>query len=94
MTLATGAFEAAEICHDHDFDCILCDVTMPGGDGVDFLEAVRAQGRGAERRVVFMSGGAYSHRTEALLEHADNPHIEKPFTLKEIEVAIERVRSR
>ncbi len=91
VTLAAGAFEAAEICRQRDFDCIVCDVTMPEGDGVDFIEALRQQARGAERRVVFMSGGAYSPRTENLLANADNPHLDKPFTFDELHALIDRV---
>jgi PAS domain S-box-containing protein len=91
VTVAKGAFEAAAICRERDFDCILCDVTMPAGDGVDFLEAVRAQGRGAEARVVFMSGGAYSRRSEELLQHASNPHLDKPFRIADALAAVDRV---
>jgi len=69
----------------------LCDVTMPAGDGVDFLEAVRKHGRGLEARIVFMSGGAYSPRTERLLARASNGHLDKPFTFEEVRIAVERV---
>ena len=94
VTLASGAFEAAAICRDHDFDCILCDVTMPEGDGADMLAALREQGRGAERHLVFMSGGAYSPRAEALLARAENPHLDKPFDFAAIYAAIDRAATR
>jgi PAS domain S-box-containing protein len=91
VTVASGAFEAAEICRTKDFDCILCDVTMPAGDGVDMLEALRAQGRGLEQRLVFMSGGASSTRAESLLARAQPPHLDKPFGIGELRDLIERV---
>jgi PAS domain S-box-containing protein len=93
VTLAAGGFEAAELCRERDFDCILCDVTMPAGDGLDFLEAVRRLGRDLEDRIVFMSGGAYSPRTESLLAHA-NETLDKPFTFDEVRAAVERVARR
>jgi PAS domain S-box-containing protein len=91
VTLASGGFEAAARCEKNDFDCILCDVTMPAGDGVDLVEALSRQGRGLERRVLFMSGGAYSPRTERLLADASNGHLEKPFTFEQARAAIDRV---
>ncbi len=91
VTVAKGAHEAAAICREREFDCILCDVTMPAGDGVDFIEAVRSQGRGAEKRVIFMSGGAYSRRSEELLQHASNPHLDKPFRIADAFAAVDRI---
>ena len=94
VTLASGAFEAAELCRTNDYDCILSDVTMPAGDGVDLIEALRRQGRGFDRRVVFMSGGAYSPRTERLLADAPFGHLDKPFTFEEARAAIDRTIER
>ena len=91
LTLASGGFEAAELCETNDYDCILSDVTMPAGDGVDLIEALRRQGRGLDQRVVFMSGGAYSPRTERLLADASNAHLDKPFTFEEARAAIDRI---
>jgi CheY-like chemotaxis protein len=91
VTLAAGGIEAAALCDEREFDCILSDVTMPAGDGVDLIEALRRQGRGHDRRVIFMSGGAYSPRTERLLADASNGHLDKPFTFDEARAAIDRV---
>ncbi len=40
---ATGAGEALEMVSDHPPDCIVSDYNMPGMDGLEFLEAVRAE---------------------------------------------------
>jgi PAS domain S-box-containing protein len=91
VTTASGGFQAAELCETSDFDCILSDVTMPAGDGVDLIDALRRQARGLERRVVFMSGGAYSPRTERLFADASNDHLDKPFSFDEARAAIDRI---
>ncbi len=91
VTTASGGFQAAELCETNDFDCILSDVTMPAGDGVDLIDALRRQARGLDRRVVFMSGGAYSPRTERLLADASNDHLDKPFSFDEARAAIDRI---
>ena len=67
---------------------------MPAGDGLDMFEALAAQGRGDERRIVFMSGRAYSPRTERLLACTENPHLEKPLAFGEVFAAIEAVMSK
>ena len=94
VTTASGGFEAAKLCETNDYDCILSDVTMPAGDGVDLIEALRRQSRGLDRRVVFMSGGAYSARTERLLADAATAHLDKPFTFDQARAAIDRVLRR
>ena len=94
VTLASGGFEAAALCREREFDCILCDVTMPRGDGVDLLEALKGQGRGADQRIIFMSGGAYSARTEQLLAQADHPRLDKPFTTAAASEAIDALIAR
>jgi PAS domain S-box-containing protein len=91
VTVASGGLEATKLCETNDYDCILSDVTMPAGDGVDLIDALRRQGRGLERRVVFMSGGAYSPRTERLLADASNEHLDKPFSFDEARATIDRI---
>ncbi|WP_245781362.1 PAS domain S-box protein [Halopelagius inordinatus] len=41
-TAATGSREALELIDETEFDCIVSDYDMPGSDGLQLLEAVRA----------------------------------------------------
>jgi PAS domain S-box-containing protein len=82
----TDAREAvAAIEAGRDFDVIFCDLMMPGMGGIDFYERVRGIGRGLERRIVFMSGGAFTARAAEFLASVDNRRLEKPFSLLLIE---------
>ncbi len=70
---------------DDQYDVIFCDVIMPQMSGIDLYYCVRAERPGLERRIVFMSGGAFTSRTAEFLASVDNRRIEKPFNVGLIE---------
>jgi PAS domain S-box-containing protein len=69
---------------DH-FDVILCDLMMPGMSGIDFFDRLRRKWPGLEKRVVFMTGGAFTTRAAEFLAVTENRRLEKPFSLKVVE---------
>lgn len=71
--------EALEELARPGFDCILCDVMMPGRDGRHLHEEVRALGGDLADRVVFMSGGVFEPQIQAWLDGLPNPYLAKPF---------------
>ncbi|MDP9002117.1 MAG: PAS domain S-box protein [Myxococcota bacterium] len=82
VLLALSAREALVMIHSGaGFDVIFCDLMMPGMSGVDLFEQVRAQRPGLERKIVFMTGGAFTARAAEFLASIDNRRIEKPFSL-------------
>jgi PAS domain S-box-containing protein len=68
-----------------DFDVIFCDLMMPGMGGIELFRRIRDQRRGLERRIVFMTGGAFTTRAAEFLASVDNRRIEKPFSLGLVE---------
>lgn len=60
------------------FDLVLCDVMMPDLMGEDVYEAARRVGM--ERRIVFITGGAFTSAARAFLDSVPNRRIEKPFS--------------
>ncbi|MEL6342481.1 MAG: response regulator [Myxococcota bacterium] len=60
------------------FDVILCDVRMPGMDGLRFFHALPETVR---PRLVFITGDALDHRTLARLRETGAPVLRKPFPL-------------
>jgi PAS domain S-box-containing protein len=93
VTVAADGSEAMALCRVREFDVILCDVTMPGADGIEFWEALRADGRGLEARVAFMTGGTFTQRARDFLAHVPNRCLEKPFTIGELEAVVAAVRT-
>jgi two-component system, cell cycle sensor histidine kinase and response regulator CckA len=64
---------------------------MPDLSGPELYELLRAGGRGLERRIVFMTGGAFAPRLQAFLGSVPNPCLEKPFSLATVEEAVQAV---
>jgi CheY-like chemotaxis protein len=93
VTVAANGDEALALCRERTFDVILCDVTMPGADGIEFWEALRGDGCGLERRVAFMTGGTFTQRARDFLAGVPNRCLEKPFTIDELEAVVYGVLS-
>jgi PAS domain S-box-containing protein len=91
VTVARSGAEARELCESQAFDVILCDVTMPDFDGVDLWEALRAGGRGLERRMAFMTGGTFAPRAREFLARVPNRCIDKPFGIASLEQLVSDV---
>jgi CheY-like chemotaxis protein len=61
------------------FDVILCDLMMPTMSGMEVYEAIALVEAEQARRMVFMTGGAFTPRAVRFLEMVDNPRLEKPL---------------
>lgn len=61
------------------FDAILCDLMMPTMSGMEVYEAIAGVEADQARRMVFMTGGAFTPRAVRFLETVANPRIEKPL---------------
>ncbi|MGD0525578.1 MAG: response regulator, partial [Polyangiaceae bacterium] len=85
VVAATSAREAFEAIAEGDFDVVFCDLIMPGDGGIDLYERLRVARPGLERRIVFMTGGAFTERTAEFLASVDNRRVEKPFSLGLVE---------
>lgn len=66
------------------FDVVFCDLMMPEMNGIDIYQALRLNRPGYERRIVFMTGGAFTHEAERFLGQTPNPRLEKPFDLRSL----------
>jgi signal transduction histidine kinase len=73
------------------YDVILCDVMMPEMSGIDFYEELTHVAPELTARVVFLTGGAFTPRTQAFLERVTNPRLEKPFEVAELHAVIRKV---
>ncbi len=66
------------------FDVILCDVMMPHMNGRELYERIRASWPGLERRIVFVTGGAFVPSLAGFLDSVDNLTLRKPFTVEHV----------
>ncbi len=84
VDVATSAEEALERVAARSFDGILCDLALPGRDGIAFFAEVADVRPGQEDRVRFMTGGAMSERDSTFLAHNAGRVLEKPFELERL----------
>jgi CheY-like chemotaxis protein len=71
-----------------DYDVIFCDLMMPAMSGIDFYETLARSNPTAARRVVFMTGGAFTARARSFLDSVANVSIAKPFDVGTLKAVI------
>ncbi len=81
VALTSGEEALGRIAAGESFDLILCDLLMPGVDGVAFYERLDSVAPAMRRRVMMMTGGAFTLRTLSFLEEVAVPRLEKPFDI-------------
>jgi nitrogen-specific signal transduction histidine kinase/CheY-like chemotaxis protein len=88
VVVETDAREALARLAKEDFDVIFCDLMMPAMSGVEFYETLARSNPAAARRVVFMTGGAFTARSRSFLASVANVSIAKPFDVETLRVVI------
>ena len=75
-----------------DYHVILCDLMMPRMNGRDLYEQIRVRKPGLERRVVFITGGAFVPALATFLESVTNLKLRKPFTAEHVLALVQQAR--
>ena len=74
--------EAIEIVnHENGIDLVLLDLSMPGVDGFEVLNHIRAQKRLADSAVIIVTSNDDSEQTVKAFEQGANDYITKPIDL-------------
>ena len=76
----------------YNYDCILLDVMLPGGSGLDLLELLRGMGR-RENVIIISARDSVDDRVQGLELGADD-YLAKPFHLLELTARIRSVARR
>jgi PAS domain S-box-containing protein len=89
VTTVTSAREALSLVSaGQRFEVILSDLMMPDMSGEDLLTSLRQVAPEQAGRVVIMTGGAFTPRSEEFLRSLHLPHLTKPLTLESLRGAI------
>jgi two-component system, cell cycle response regulator DivK len=87
---ATTGEDAVALASEHTPDLILMDVQLPGIDGVEALNRIRADDRTAEIPVLALTAQAMRGDRERFLEAGFDGYISKPVDVQEFVQTVER----
>ncbi len=93
LLASSGTDGLAVLARDQAFDVVLCDLLMPDRTGIDVFEAIERDHPALAPRVVFMTGGTYTSRAEALFARVKNLRLEKPFSMEELNAVLRKMGS-
>ena len=85
---ATDGLEALELIRKERFEIILCDICMPGMDGLQVMaEARKIQ----DIPFIIITGFVEEYFYDQVIEAGAHDFIQKPFTASEIKIKINRI---
>ncbi len=85
VTLAEDGPQALEQFSQESYDVVLCDIKMPGMDGIELLDKLQAQ---SDVPVVMVSGHGTIETAVDAIKRGAYDYIEKPLDLNRLLVAI------
>jgi PAS domain S-box-containing protein len=88
VRVALSAASALDLCKREEFDAILCDVMMPIMSGAALRAELERHKPALVRRMIFMTGGAFTESASAFLEGLENRPLTKPFDAAELRAAL------
>jgi PAS domain S-box-containing protein len=86
--VANGREAFTRIQGGERFDVILCDLMMPEMTGPDLYAALTEAAPDQARKIIFITGGAFSPSAQQFLERVPNPCFEKPCDIQKLRTAI------
>ena len=92
VTALTTVREALALLETGErFDVILSDLMMPEQNGEDFYKELNRVAPDQAKRMIFMTGGAFTPRSEEFLRSSPVPQVSKPISLEMLQGAIRQV---
>jgi DNA-binding NtrC family response regulator len=88
VRLAASGEEALGLLEHHAFDVVLLDILMPGIDGLDLLERVRAQG--APPQCIMVTATKTVKTAVRAMKLGAFDYVTKPFDVDELVLLVER----
>ena len=89
VSVETNAAEALKrLVSGDQFDLVMCDLMMPHMTGMDFHAELMRVAPEQVKKVIFMTGGAFTGRAREFLDRVPNVRIEKPFEVQQLRILI------
>lgn len=81
---APDGLQALDFADQHDYALVVCDLLMPGINGMSLWEDWRRTHPDLTARTLFVTGDSASYETSNFLERSGCPCIFKPFRLNDL----------
>jgi CheY-like chemotaxis protein len=92
VTVATCSREALDhLAGGARFDAIITDVLMPNMTGIELVEELQRIAPEQARRLILLSGGAFTAQIRERLDQLGAPQLEKPVTANELRACVKQV---
>jgi DNA-binding response OmpR family regulator len=91
-SIAVTYSDASKLLRQTEFDCILLDITLPDGNGLEILNRLKHE-KSTAGILIISARNAMEHKIEGLNLGADD-YITKPFHLAELNARIKSVLRR
>jgi PAS domain S-box-containing protein len=89
VTTVTSIAAALELIGaGRPFDAIICDLMMPEGTGMDLHARLREVAPALSRRMLFVTGGAFTPAAEEFLQRSEIRSLEKPIRYDQLRQAL------
>lgn len=88
VVVDSGEAARALLLEDPAFDVVLCDLMMPEMTGMELHAWMVKESPDLARRVIFVSGGAFTPNASIYLQKVPNLKLEKPFDAEELRSAV------
>lgn len=93
VVVTSGREALALILEGKGFDAVLCDLMMPEMSGVDLYEELMRVAPEQAKKIVFMSGGAFTERARSFLARVGNAFLQKPIDTAKLLALVQQVMS-
>lgn len=89
---ATSYYQAEDLISSYDYDCILLDINLPGGIGLDLIKPIKS--RAFETAIIIISARDSVNDRIAGLDLGADDYLTKPFHLSELNARLKAVLRR
>ncbi|HJT73781.1 MAG TPA: ATP-binding protein, partial [Chitinophaga sp.] len=90
---ASGGEEGLQLAFRHIPDLILCDIMLPGMDGIQVLHTLKKDIRTSHIPVILLSANSSEEQRIKGMQHQADAYISKPFNLKYLSETIASILS-
>lgn len=79
---------------DGPFDVLICDLMMPGTNGVELFEEVQRRYPELAERTIFLTGGIFTPWVQTFLRSVPHHRLEKPYDVQVLRVLVDSLIGR